>query len=198
MPRTVEQNQQLRDERREAILRAAREVFARKGLAATKISDIAAASDVSYGLVYHYFPSKEAVFATIVEGALRGTLALTAAALAREGTPWERLAWLCEEMLTGVRDDPEYYLVILQAMTSEAMPAEVRAILARASPRIFEDLRALIRQGQEAGQVVAGDPAELAITYTSLISGLSVSRFVERGVEGPFPSIETVLRLLRA
>ena len=71
-PRTVAQTQRIKDGRREAILRAARTVFARKGLAAAKISDIAAAAAVSYGLVYHYFPSKEAVYTALVETAVHG------------------------------------------------------------------------------------------------------------------------------
>ncbi len=57
-PRKEEQNQQIRDERREEILQAALRVFARKGLVAAKITDIANAAGLSHGLIYHYFSSK--------------------------------------------------------------------------------------------------------------------------------------------
>lgn len=60
-PRSAAANQHIKDVRREALLIAARRVFARKGLAATRVSDIAAAADVSQGLVYHYFATKEAL-----------------------------------------------------------------------------------------------------------------------------------------
>src|SRR5262252_2009366 len=114
-PRSAIANQLLKDARREALLVAARGVFARKGLAATRISDIAAEADVSQGLVYHYFPTKEALFSDIVEGALRETAKLTATALEQSGSAWQRLEYLCGQMLDGVRDEPEYVLVIVQA-----------------------------------------------------------------------------------
>jgi AcrR family transcriptional regulator len=57
MPRPSTENQRIRDERHRHLLRAAARVFARKGLMATTISDIAAAAHVSHGLAYHYFAS---------------------------------------------------------------------------------------------------------------------------------------------
>jgi AcrR family transcriptional regulator len=57
-PRSAAANQQIKQARREDLLLAARRVFARSGLAATRISDIAADAGVSQGLVYHYFPAK--------------------------------------------------------------------------------------------------------------------------------------------
>jgi Bacterial regulatory proteins, tetR family len=50
MPRPSNENQRIRDERHAHILRAAAHVFARKGLMATTISDIAAAALVAMGL----------------------------------------------------------------------------------------------------------------------------------------------------
>src|SRR5687768_6727735 len=67
MPRSPKDNQEIRDARREELLRAAARVFAKKGFAHAKISDIAAEAGLSHGLVYHYFDSKEAVFAAIID-----------------------------------------------------------------------------------------------------------------------------------
>jgi len=49
-PRSALANQQIKDARRQLLVRAARRVFARNGLAATRISDIAAEAQVSQGL----------------------------------------------------------------------------------------------------------------------------------------------------
>ncbi|HNC15582.1 MAG TPA: helix-turn-helix domain-containing protein, partial [Solirubrobacterales bacterium] len=48
-------------ERRRQILDAAVRVFARQGFHSTRVADIADEADVAYGLVYHYFSSKENV-----------------------------------------------------------------------------------------------------------------------------------------
>ncbi len=54
MPRTEEANQRIREERRGQILDAAARVFARKGLAGARIADIAAAGEMSQGLIFRY------------------------------------------------------------------------------------------------------------------------------------------------
>lgn len=72
MPRTEETNQRIRDEQKRRIMDAARTLFAHKGFSDTKMTDIAAAAGVSYGLAYHYFASKEELFIRLVEKALQG------------------------------------------------------------------------------------------------------------------------------
>ena len=54
-------------DKQELMIDAALEVFCEKGYANTRMADIAARAGVSYGLVYHYFESKEAFFDNIVE-----------------------------------------------------------------------------------------------------------------------------------
>src|ERR671935_2880554 len=51
--------------RRRQILDAAVRAFAQKGYHASRVSDIAEEAGVAYGLVYHYFESKEAVLEAI-------------------------------------------------------------------------------------------------------------------------------------
>src|SRR5579884_3164066 len=111
-PRTEEQNQKIKDERHEQILQAGIAVFAHKGFAATKITDIAAAANMSHGLIYHYFTSKEAVYVAIIERAMQGAAVFATEALEKPGTAWERLRYLCERQLAGIREHPEYYAVI--------------------------------------------------------------------------------------
>ncbi len=52
-------------EKRRVILDAAVRVFARQGFHTSRVSDIADEAGVAYGLVYHYFPSKEAILDTL-------------------------------------------------------------------------------------------------------------------------------------
>ncbi len=54
-------------ERRKQILRAAVEVFAEKGFHRTRVSDVARQAGVAYGLIYHYFESKDALLNSIFE-----------------------------------------------------------------------------------------------------------------------------------
>jgi AcrR family transcriptional regulator len=197
MPRSHQQNERLKGERREQIMQAALKVFALKGLAATKISDIAAACDLSYGLIYHYFHDKEEIYLALVERALQGTLRLSAQIAAQPIPAWERLRLLCAEMLVGARDTPEYFRLILQAQVNEQPPSAIHMLFARYSEQIWHNLTALIHQAQEEGEVVALDAGELAFTLVAAIEGISLSHTLATPMPVPFPSVETVLRFLR-
>jgi AcrR family transcriptional regulator len=67
MPRTPEQLEEIRKERRQTIMDTALEVFAAYGYASASISMIASKAGVSKGLMYNYFESKEELLSSIVE-----------------------------------------------------------------------------------------------------------------------------------
>lgn len=60
-------SEQDKEERRAEILAAAKKVFARKGYHATTVADIAKAAKLSYGSIYWYFDSKDALFHELME-----------------------------------------------------------------------------------------------------------------------------------
>lgn len=66
MPRTPEQYEKIRNKKKKVILDAALELFANKGYALTSISQIAEKANISKGLMYNYFESKEELLKTII------------------------------------------------------------------------------------------------------------------------------------
>jgi AcrR family transcriptional regulator len=196
-PRTEETNQHIRDEQKRKILDVAAKVFARKGYAATKMADIASEAEISYGLAYHYFSNKETLFSTLVEHELQGAMMLIHQVQQLPGTPWERLHTMVTLMLDGMRRNPEAFMVVQQALTNDAIPAEIRDITLQRSFESIEAIKQLIIEGQIAGQVTVGNPDRLAIVFSSCIQGLAVwTTFLNSATE-TFPVADDVLRLLR-
>ena len=58
-PKTVIQNKIIREEKKDLILRTALKVFAQEGYHASSVNKIANKANISKGLVYNYFESKE-------------------------------------------------------------------------------------------------------------------------------------------
>jgi AcrR family transcriptional regulator len=198
MPRTEETNQRIREEQRRKILKAATKVFAHKGLAATKMADIAAEAGISYGLLYHYFTNKEVVFKAAIERATNsGFRVLIERVQHLPLPPWERIYQLTTIILDGILREPEGYLLSQQAITSEAVPQEVRDLAIRSSHQGIEEFQKLIIEGQAAGQVVEGNPAELAALYFSCIGGIAMSYIQFFFPRSTYPKVESVLRLLK-
>jgi len=66
-----EQGKKMREVTRGKILSAASSLFAEKGLLGTSAKDIAKKADVSTGLMYHYFKTKEDMFNAIVSETMK-------------------------------------------------------------------------------------------------------------------------------
>ena len=73
-PRGRKQNERMREETLGRIDTAALRVFAEYGYHGATMRRIAKAAGLSYGLVYHYFPSKARMFRRLVDFALSGSL----------------------------------------------------------------------------------------------------------------------------
>jgi AcrR family transcriptional regulator len=107
-------------DKRRAILEAAIRVFARQGYHATRVADIADEAGVAYGLVYHYFRSKEAVMTELFTE--RWSLLLTASEeLYGQDIPArEKLDGIAGFIIDSYRHDPELMKVIIVEVTRAA------------------------------------------------------------------------------
>jgi AcrR family transcriptional regulator len=197
-PRTEETNARIREEQKERILEAAKAIFAHKGFSETKMADIASAANVSYGLAYHYFANKEAIFTSLLQKALQGALELMLRAQVQPGTPWDRLSWLISQISQGAQEEPEFEMLVLQALTSHAVPQEMRQVVLQESQLSHEALKQLIVEGQAAGEVVAGDPDLLTTAFEWCIQGMVFGISFWGYEPARLPDVESVLRMLKA
>ena len=192
MPRTESANQEIREQRQAQIRATAAHLFAHNGYVGTRIEDIAQAVLMSKGLLYHYFGSKAALYTTLVDRASRGTVQLFRDALNRPGTTAERLQWLVTRTVEGLTEQPDMFMVVMQAFVSDAVPIEAREQAVRFARQTHDLIEALIREGQQADEMIAGDPEQLALLLGSCIQGLAVSQ----AMAGTVPPItDTLIRL---
>jgi AcrR family transcriptional regulator len=171
-------------------------VFASKGKAA-KMSDVASEAGVSPGLAYHYFPSKDAIFLALVRQSMRPAVELLAMVQRIPGTPRDRLTRIVTAMLERRREDPEFYQLFYQAMSSDSLPADLRERIKRQSESMREIIRGLIVEGQATGEISNGDPDKLASALLACVDGLSrVAQLPPEEVEKQMPDVGIILRML--
>jgi AcrR family transcriptional regulator len=179
MARSEQQNQRMRDDRRGKILSSAVKLFATRGLAATKVSDVAAAVGMAQGLLYHYFGSKEEIFVEIVRRAFER---MNTAALALERMsqpPHVKLAIAVTEILRSIEssDDFAWYSTLLSvASISDAVPPEAKAIISRERAVPYEVITRIVRAGQRAGSVRQGAAEDLALVFWTAVKGLALHK----------------------
>jgi TetR/AcrR family fatty acid metabolism transcriptional regulator len=107
-------------DKRRVILDAAVRVFARQGFHTCRVSDIADQAGVAYGLVYHYFSSKDEILDTLFLERWDVMLAAIAEADASDRAPRDKLAAIAGFIIDSYRHDPELMKVIIVEVTRAA------------------------------------------------------------------------------
>src|SRR5512138_498953 len=118
------------DERKPQILQAASRVFARKGLAAARMEDIAHEAQLSVGGVYWYYKSKEEVIRDLMSCFIDPDLAGLRALLGAPGTVEERLNGYMQAMAQPTEKMlPLTYEFYALAARDETARAHIRAYM---------------------------------------------------------------------
>jgi TetR/AcrR family fatty acid metabolism transcriptional regulator len=165
-------------DRRRTILRAAVEVFARKGYHGCRIADVAREADVAYGLVYHYFRNKEELLESVFQDQFgRFTRRLEEVA-ARDGTAGEKIGNIVDFALDAFRENPQAVrVIILEIVRGKAFLDPGRRSAFVEAIRITSRVLAA---GQARGEVRTGlDPfvaawvlfGALEVALTALVLG---------------------------
>ncbi|HEY8467766.1 MAG TPA: TetR/AcrR family transcriptional regulator [Solirubrobacterales bacterium] len=147
-------------DRRRQILDAAVRVFARQGFHACRVSDIADEAGVAYGLVYHYFKSKDQVMNELFTERWSLLLAAIEEVDKRDIPPREKLDAVAGFIIDSYRHDPDLMKVIIVEVTRAAnsfgrthMPEIKRA---------YDGIAKIVADAQSAGEFRDDIDPELA------------------------------------
>ena len=136
-------------DKRRAILEAAVRVFARRGFHACRVSDIADEAGVAYGLVYHYFGSKDEVLDTLFTERWNVMLEFIRETDARQLTAREKLHAIASFIVDSYRHDPELMKVIIVEVT-RAANSFGRTHLGTIR-EAYQSIARIVTEGQEDG-----------------------------------------------
>jgi TetR/AcrR family transcriptional regulator, fatty acid metabolism regulator protein len=107
-------------DKRRLILNAAVRVFARQGFHACRVSDIADEAGVAYGLVYHYFASKDEILDTLFLERWNVMLELIREVDEQSLPVREKLEAIASFIVDSYRHDPDLMKVIIVEVTRAA------------------------------------------------------------------------------
>ena len=152
MPRKVKAP----DERKGEILSAAKSLFFTRGYTKTTITDIIEDAEISKGLFYYYFGSKEDILDEIVEQLIaQDVAALTEIARDETATIPQRLVSMFHKHRSLMADSSGHVAAQLRAIQSpEIVIRTIRLTILRLTP-LFTDI---IDQGVQAGIFDLTDP----------------------------------------
>lgn len=146
------------EEKRQLLLGAAVRVFAEKGFHAARVGDIAEEAGVAYGLLYHYFRSKDEVLETIFRTTWTNMIGTVESIAETDEPAREQLRKVTEVILRTWRRDPDLVRVLVREVTrSPQLQRQVDEIAAA-----LGSLQGIVERGQAAGEFRADVDSRLA------------------------------------
>ena len=164
--------------RRGEILEAAAKVIVERGLADTRIADVAERAGTSAGLVIYYFGTRDRLLAEALASTEQRFYAETERQLAGVGSARERLRRLLVASCSTRDPDGEswlddwlLWLDLWARAPRDPKVAQDREALDR---RWRQTIASIVRDGQAAGEFGPIDPDDFALRLAALLDGLAI------------------------
>jgi AcrR family transcriptional regulator len=181
----------------DVVLKAAAQVFARRGYAGATTNHIAERAGVSVGSLYEYFPGKDALLVALMEAHIReGEAVLTRAAAEIAGRPLTlagTIRHLVHAMVELHARDRNLHRVLFE---EAPLPRPLRELLSDMEVRITDRVELLLRTTPE---VTVTDPALAAAIVVKTVEALTHNLVVhgERGRDHEIDAyVEEIVRLI--
>ena len=154
---------QQKEQTRKALLQAAYEVFARNGITASRMSDVAQAAGVSHGTVFAHFPTQEALIMEVIDY-YGGKIALRTHELA---SSCERMEQILRANLAGISEFEPFYTVLI--IENRLLPPSARDVWIGIQSAISFHFSQVAEREAQAGRVI-NHPAHLLFnTWLGLV-----------------------------
>lgn len=159
------------------ILQAAMQVFSQRGVAKTKMADIAVAAGIGKGTIYEYFRSKEEIFAAAFQQVNQRSGELIQQALASTDDPVEQLRLLIDVSRQTFIEESADFAGIMMDFWAEGIRNKDEKILAIINlEQIYDEYRSLIsgilETGIQKGVFRPVDTASLAAILIAALDGV--------------------------
>ncbi|MDF5752313.1 TetR/AcrR family transcriptional regulator [Spongiactinospora sp. TRM90649] len=161
------------DQRRAELLRAARRVVMERGMAGTRVADIAKAVDVSGGLIHYHFATKDELITEMLRAALDSESARLRELSSGPGAPIQRLDGVLRFYLPDSRGDQSWVLWI-DAWAAGLREPSVQAIVHELGRSWVAAVETTISEGVRAGVFACADPRGAAERIDAMLDGLIV------------------------
>jgi AcrR family transcriptional regulator len=155
----------------EALLDAARPLFARAGYAGTSVRAITAAAGANLGAITYHYGSKRELYERVLEQLLVPLADRIEAVVAGGGSVLDRVGAVVRAYFDYLAEQPDVPRLLLQELSMGSGPGDV---VARPLKRVHGALTALIAAGQEAGEVRPGPRLVLSVFILSVPVHLAI------------------------
>ncbi|GAA3404909.1 TetR/AcrR family transcriptional regulator [Paenibacillus hodogayensis] len=170
-PRTREQNEEIRNQRKQEILQAAIRVYVDQGYAASDMGQIADQAGLAHGLVYYYFKNKKALFRELYHFMMEQSKSHTETHFRQEGSVFDLFRSYARSICERVLDNPaisRFYIRIGLDLHHLYAPEQYSPF--EWVKQFMQQITQAIEKGIAQGTIPQGDPHLMAMQFWGSVS----------------------------
>ena len=173
-PELGKNQKQLQSEQtRRRIVEATAELFVRKGFNGTSMADLAEATGLTKGAIYHHFPSKSALFFAVLQMVRESWSAAVVHDVLKAKNALDRIAVLLDNHTRLVGKNKTVCLVMASLVTDTDLDdahSEFAAALREIYAQLVKFIERIIQKGQAAGEIRSDlDPRAVALNAVGMM-----------------------------
>ncbi|MFJ4963439.1 TetR/AcrR family transcriptional regulator [Streptomyces sp. NPDC088729] len=165
--------------RREEILDATVEQIKQRGIATTRVADVAAALGVSSGLLHYHFATKELLVEEAFSHAAQREMESLRAALARKSPAMTRMKALLR--LYAPMGQAVGWRLWIDGWSAGMRDTGLHDVMRTMDEQWKASIAQLVQEGMDSGEFRCADPREAAWRITLFLDGLAVQLVARRG-----------------
>jgi len=175
---TEERREREKQARQEAIMASARELFFAKGFAPTTMDEIAGKAELSKGALYLYFPSKEDLYATVLNEGLKILFDRIEEVFQLDLPPDQVIRKLGEVRYRYYLDYRDYYRIFFfherrdVDVTRQLISHKLIQENLEKGMRSFQRFIGVIQKGIDQGIFAPVDPRKAAVAFWGATNGV--------------------------
>lgn len=132
------------EERRNAMIEKAAELYAERGFQGASLADLAAACRTSKSLIYHYYPSKEDILFDVMHSHVRALLDAAEKVAGGAGSAQDKLHALTQDLMRLYVGAAARHKVLLNELAR--LPAKQREAIVRIQRRLLDIVQDLLTE----------------------------------------------------
>ncbi len=165
------QNEEIKLKTKEKIKKGALLYFAKYGYAGAKVSDLAQFIGISQGLLYRYFPSKEALFSDIINNWILTRDSYYQDLLSEELSAKDKIILITKHLKDSLLVDSKI-AAVFTIMENRCLAHGPDDVFEKWSSFPINILQKLILEGQKEGVCYEGDSKMMSYSYWGLFSSI--------------------------
>jgi len=152
--------------RRDSILDEATRLFAERGYEGASMADLADSVGLRKASLFHHFPSKDLLYAAVLERLLMQFGELITISASKEGTYAERLEHLTDAILATVSEDPYAARLVIREMMDWGPFAQQR--FQEIARPVLDAAETFFNAGQRDGAFIQQDTKHLLLSLIGM------------------------------